>query len=109
MLGSCTAKFSTLVADHLGCAADAGSARSQVEQCLGYGKVHRDTLDLCLERQQVAPRKIELLDDCVAAQSRIEIETEGLRHWLRQTHFWHQWRVAPQPGQPPRAEDSHSA
>jgi hypothetical protein len=53
MLGSCTAKFSTLVADHLGCAADAGIARSQVEQCLGDGNVHRDTLDLCLERQQV--------------------------------------------------------
>jgi len=40
-----------------------------VEQCLGYGNVHRDTLDLCLERRQVAQRKIELLDDCVAARS----------------------------------------
>ena len=69
MLGSCTAKFSTLVADHLGCAADADIARSQVEQCLGYGNAHRDTLDLCLERQQVAQRKIELLVDCVAARS----------------------------------------
>ena len=67
MLGSCTANFSTLVADHLECAADAGIARSQVEQCLGYGNVHRDAFDMCLERQRVAQGKIELLDDCVAA------------------------------------------
>jgi hypothetical protein len=69
MLSSCTPNFSTLVADHPQCAADAGIARWKVEQCLGYGNVHSDAFDVCLERQQVPQREIEMLDDCVTSRS----------------------------------------
>lgn len=69
ILSSCTANFSTLVADHPQCVVDAGIARWKVEQCLGYGNVHRDAFDMCLERQQVPQHKIKMLDDCVAALS----------------------------------------
>jgi hypothetical protein len=71
-LSSCTPNFSTLVADHPGCAADAGITRWKIEQCLSYGNVHRDAFDMCLARQQVPPRKIEILDDCVAVQSGLQ-------------------------------------
>jgi hypothetical protein len=69
VLSSCTANFSALVADHPGCAVEAGIARWKVEQCLGYGNVHRDAFDICLARQQVPQRKIEMLDNCVTARS----------------------------------------
>jgi hypothetical protein len=69
IVGGCTANFSTLVADRPGCTISAGVPRSKVEQCLGYGNVHRDAFDICLERQQVPAHKIEMLDDCVASES----------------------------------------
>jgi hypothetical protein len=69
MLSSCTPSFSTFVADHPECAVDAGIAQWKVEQCLGYGNVHRDAFDMCLARQQVPPHQIEVLDNCVAGQS----------------------------------------
>jgi hypothetical protein len=69
VLSGCAANFSTLVANHPECAVDAGIAWSKVEQCLGYGNVHRDAFDMCLARQQVPPRKIEMLDNCAALRS----------------------------------------
>jgi len=72
MLSSCTANFSALVADHPQCVVDAGIARWKVEQCLGYGNVHRDAFNMCMERQQVPQHKIETLDDCVARSVRLE-------------------------------------
>jgi hypothetical protein len=63
MLSSYTANFSTLVADHPECAVDAGIERWRVEQCLGYGNVHRDAFDMCMARQQVPQHKIETLDN----------------------------------------------
>jgi len=69
MLSGCAANFSTLVANHPECAVDARIARWKVEQCLGYGKVHRDAFDMCLARQQVPQRKIEMLDNCVTLLS----------------------------------------
>ena len=69
MLSGCAANFSTLVANHPECAVDARIARWKVEQCLGYGNVHRDAFDICLARQQVPPHQIEVLDNCVAGQS----------------------------------------
>jgi hypothetical protein len=66
VLSGCAANFSTLIANHPECADDAGIARWKVEQCLGYGNVQRDAFDMCLTRQQVPQRKIEMLDNCAA-------------------------------------------
>ncbi len=68
-LSGCAANFSQQVADHPGCVADAGIARWKVDQCLGYGNVHRDAFDICLAKQGVSQHKIEMLDDCVETRS----------------------------------------
>ncbi len=68
-LSGCAANFSQQVADHPGCVADAGIARWKVDQCLGYGNVHRDAFNICLAKQQVPQHKIEMLDDCIEARS----------------------------------------
>jgi len=69
VLSGCAANFSTLVANHPECAVDAGIAWWKVEKCLGYGNVQRDAFDICLTRQQVPQRKIEMLDNCAALRS----------------------------------------
>jgi uncharacterized protein YceK len=69
VLSGCATNFSTLVANHPECAVDAGIAWWKVEQCLGYGNVHRDAFDMCLTRQQVPQRKIDILDNCAVLRT----------------------------------------